>query len=115
MTQKARTARTLPNLPQRLALMPGWSTNIVIDTPPSLVWEQVTKFEAYSEWNPFILRALAQFEVGKKIQFLEDLKQFGQHWITAEFLEIDPPQSFVWQGYFATPYFFKVSYGFYLE
>jgi hypothetical protein len=101
-----------PNWQQRLALMPGWTTEVVIDAPRSRVWQQVTHFDAYSEWNPFVIAAHADFAVGKTIRFLEDLKQFGQHWITAEFLVIDPPHSFVWRGHFAVPYLFTVCHYF---
>lgn len=101
-----------PTLHQRLALMPGWKTEIVIQAPQQVVWEQATNFEAYSAWNPFLLQATAQFEIGKSIRFLEDLKQFGQHWITAEFLEIDSPHSFVWKGHFAAPMLFSVRHSF---
>ncbi|MEM0981106.1 MAG: SRPBCC domain-containing protein [Cyanobacteria bacterium P01_H01_bin.58] len=104
--------QNLPGLQQRLALMPGWSTEVVIDVPPERVWEQVTHFEGYSEWNPFVIEAQAEFAIGKQIRFLEDLKQFGQHWITAEFLEINPQHSFVWQGYFLAPYLFTVRHYF---
>ncbi|MEM9119050.1 MAG: SRPBCC domain-containing protein [Cyanobacteria bacterium P01_F01_bin.56] len=97
---------------QRLALMKGWTTEVVIDAPRSHVWEQVTNFTIYSDWNPFVLEAHADFATGKTIHFLEDLKQFGQHWITAEFLAIEPPQSFMWQGHFAAPSLFTVRHGF---
>ncbi|NEQ42932.1 MAG: SRPBCC domain-containing protein [Leptolyngbya sp. SIOISBB] len=97
---------------QRLALMPGWSTEIVIDAPRSHVWEQVTNFRAYADWNPFVIEAQADFEIGKTIRFLEDLKQFEQHWIEATFLTIEPPHSFAWQGHFAAPYLFTVRHRF---
>lgn len=104
-----------PTLPPRLVLMPGWTTEVVINAPRSQVWQQATHFDAYSEWNPFVIEAHADFAVGKTIRFLEDLKQFGQHWITAEFLAIEPPQSFVWRGHFAAPYLFTVCHYFELE
>lgn len=102
-------------LQQRLALMPGWSTEVVIDAPLKLVWERATHFAGYSEQNPFVVDAHAEFEVGQNIRFLEDLKQFGQHWITAKFLEIDPPYQFVWQGHFAAPFLFTVRHSFKFE
>ena len=98
-----------------MALMPGWTTSIEIAAPLQTVWEQVTAFDAYSEWNPFVIEAAARFEVGKTIRFLEDLQQFGQHWIEAEFLEIDPMQQFVWQGHFAAPFLFTVRHSFMFE
>lgn len=97
---------------QRLALMSGWSTEVVIAAPRSQVWEQVTQFAAYADWNPFVIEAQADFEIGKTIRFLEDLKQFGQHWIEATFLTIEPPHTLVWQGHFAAPYLFTVRHGF---
>ncbi|MEO0408248.1 MAG: SRPBCC domain-containing protein [Cyanobacteria bacterium P01_A01_bin.135] len=106
---------TSASLRQRLTLMPGWTTEIVIPAPQQAVWDQVTDFAAYPKWNPFVLEAIAQFEVGKSIRFLEDLKQFGQHWLTAEFLAIDPPHSFVWQGHFAAPALFTVRHTFLFE
>ncbi|MEM7650256.1 MAG: SRPBCC domain-containing protein [Cyanobacteria bacterium P01_A01_bin.70] len=106
---------TSASLRQRLTLMPGWTTEIVIPAPQQAVWDQVTDFAAYSEWNPFVRQAIAQFEVGKSIRFLEDLQQFGQHWLTAEFLEIDPPHAFVWQGHFAAPSLFTVRHSFLLD
>jgi hypothetical protein len=102
-------------LPQKLALMPGWTVAILINAPQQQVWEQVTDFAFYPAWNPFVLKAEADFEVGKTIRFLEDLQQFGQHWLTARFLAIDPPHSFVWQGHFAAPFLFTVRHTFTLE
>lgn len=105
----------LLGLQQRMMLMNGWTTEVVIDVPPHIVWRQVTAFEAYRDWNPFVIEAKAHFEVGKSIHFLEDLKQFGQHWITAHFLDIRPPQSFVWKGHFIAPWLFTVRHSFIVE
>ena len=100
---------------QRMALMKGWSVSVVIEAPQQAVWETVTDFEAYSEWNPFVREASATFEVGGKIRFLEDLKQFGQHWLDATFLSINPFNRFVWKGYFAAPLLFSVRHSFIFE
>jgi hypothetical protein len=102
-------------LKQKLSLMPGWTVETLIDTPQQHVWQQLTDFAAYSTWNPFVLQAQANFEVGQTIRFLEDLQQFGQHWLSARFLAIDPPHSFVWQGYFGAPFLFSVRHTFTVE
>ncbi|MGD1937818.1 MAG: SRPBCC domain-containing protein [Cyanophyceae cyanobacterium] len=104
-----------PSIQQRMSLIKGWKTEVIIHAPQELVWNQVTDFEAYSQWNPFVIEAHAEFKVGAKIRFLEDLKRFGQHWISAQFLSIDPPNSFVWQGHFAAPFLFTVRHPFLLE
>ncbi|HBB34846.1 MAG TPA: SRPBCC domain-containing protein [Cyanobacteria bacterium UBA8803] len=102
-------------LRRRLSLLHGWSTEILIDAPQQIVWERVTDFDRYSEWNPFVLEAYAQFQVGSTIHFLEDLQQFGQHWLTAKFLAIAPPNEFIWQGHLGTPFLFSVRHTFRLE
>ena len=100
---------------QRMALMNGWTVDVIIDAPQQAVWKQVTDFESYSEWNPFVREAHANFVVGGRIQFLEDLKQFGRHWLEAEFLSIQPYNRFVWKGYFGSPFLFTVRHSFLLE
>ena len=62
-----------------------------------------------------MVEAHAEFEVEGKIRFLEDLKQFGQHWIEAQFLAVDPQDSFVWQGHFGTSFLFTVQHLFIFE
>lgn len=103
------------SLQQKMSLMKGWTTEIVINAPQQLVWNQVTNFEAYSEWNPFMIEAHTKFEVGATIRFLEDLKQFGQHWLNARFLSIEPFNSFVWRGHFGASFLFSVRHSFIFE
>lgn len=111
---QSMTAQSV-TLQQKLALMPGWAVDILINVPQQQAWEQVTDFASYSVWNPFVLEAQADFEVGKSIHFLEDLQQFGQHWITARFLAIHPPHSFIWQGHIGAPFLFTVRHTFAVE
>ena len=105
----------MPEGPDKLSLMKGWRAEVLIDAALLDVWEQVTNFEIYSSWNPFVLAAHGEFEVGKTIRFLEDLKQFGQHWLEAQFLSIDLHSAFVWQGHFAAPFLFTVRHSFIFE
>lgn len=102
-------------LKQKLALMPGWVVETQIAAPQSQVWQQVTHFAAYAEWNPFVIEAHADFAVGQTIRFLEDLQPFGKHWLMARFLDIHPPHSFVWQGHFVAPFLFTVRHTFTVE
>ena len=97
------------------SLLNGWVTEISIDAPRQVVWNQLTDFAAYRQWNPFVLEAKATFKVGSTIRFLENLEEFGQHWITAKFIAIQAPEEFVWQGYVYAPFLFNVRHGFQLE
>lgn len=42
-------------------------TEITINATPDKVWEILTKFDEYPNWNPFIKSIKGQVEVGKKI------------------------------------------------
>jgi hypothetical protein len=97
------------------SLLAGWVTEIIINAPQKLVWDKLVDFEAYKDWNPFVREAIAEFQVGSKIHFLEDLQEFGQHWITAKFIFIQAPDEFVWQGNVFADFLFKVRHGFKLE
>lgn len=90
-------------------------TEIIINAPKQLVWDRLVDFEAYKDWNPFVLEASAELQVGSKIRFLEDLQEFGQHWITTKFLLIQEPEEFLWQGNVIADFLFKVRHGFKLE
>ncbi len=113
--ETAQSPSQSPSLQQRMSLMKGWHAEVLINAPQQVVWDQVTAFESHSEWNPFVREAHADFSVGGKIRFLEDLKQFGQHWIQAKFLSITSPLAFVWQGHWGAPFLFSVRHSFVCE
>ncbi len=43
-------------------------TEIEIDAPPEQVWQVLVDFDAYPEWNPFIVRVGGKAEVGTKLE-----------------------------------------------
>jgi len=42
-------------------------TEIEIDAAPEVVWQVLTDFERYTEWNPFMTSAAGRPEVGEKL------------------------------------------------
>lgn len=42
-------------------------TTIVIAAPPETVWAVLTDFEAYTDWNPFIVQSAGQAVVGTQL------------------------------------------------
>jgi hypothetical protein len=43
------------------------ASQIDVDASPSRVWEVLTDYGAYPEWNPFIVRAEGRIEVGSRL------------------------------------------------
>ena len=42
-------------------------TDIEIDAPPEAVWTVLTDLDRYAEWNPFVISASGQVEVGERL------------------------------------------------
>jgi hypothetical protein len=43
-------------------------TSIQIDAPPRIVWEVLTDFSAYINWNPFLYSVEGDFKVDEKVK-----------------------------------------------
>lgn len=57
-----------------------------IDAPKTLVWEVLTDFARYGEWNPFVPVAKCDFRAGGAIEMevkLRDKPQFQREWINS--------------------------------
>ncbi|MEL6441336.1 MAG: SRPBCC domain-containing protein [Cyanobacteria bacterium J06621_8] len=103
------------NLQAKLSLMPGWTTDIVINAPSETVWQQVTYFASNQAWNPLVLQAQGDLKVGGESSLHEDLAKFAEYWLRARFLNVNSPQSFVWEGHWLAPFLFKVRQKFTFE
>jgi uncharacterized protein YndB with AHSA1/START domain len=65
------------------------STTLDIDATPQAVWDVLTDFAAYGEWNPFIDRAEGTPEVGAKL--LVHLAANGGSWHDHQAHRAGPP------------------------
>lgn len=43
-------------------------TEIEIEAPPAAVWRELTNFEAWPEWNPFIVSLRGEPETGNRLE-----------------------------------------------
>lgn len=48
--------------------MPTTDTHIDIDAPPDRVWQVLTNFADYPNWNPFIIKVQGEPIAGTKIK-----------------------------------------------
>lgn len=91
------------------------NTEIEINASISTVWETLTDFASYIDWNPFITKATSEFIIGSTIEFVEDIPDRGQFNIKAIFTQIDPNRSFNWKGHYIAPFILQVNHYFILE
>jgi len=75
-----------------------WSA-IEIDAAPERVWEILTGFAAYPDWNPFIRHIRGDLVEGKQIT--ADLRPPGSGGMTIRpvLLAVNPPRELRWRGH----------------
>src|SRR6266540_141611 len=76
---------------------------IDIQATPDRVWEVLTDFAAYPEWNPFITQARGTARVGERLT--NRMQPVGGRGITFRptVLEADPGRQLRWLGRMLTP------------
>jgi hypothetical protein len=75
-----------------------WSA-IEISAAPEKVWEILTAFAAYSDWNPFIRNIRGDLVEGGRIT--ADIRPSGSMGMTMRpvLLTVNPPRELRWRGY----------------
>jgi hypothetical protein len=90
-------------------------SDIVIDASPARVWEIVSDFDAYPEWNPFIRRIAGQMTVGSKLEAY--LQPPGGRGMTFRptVLAAEPERELRWSGSLVIPGIFDGEHIFRIE
>jgi hypothetical protein len=92
-------------------------TEIEIEAPPSRVWEVLTDFSRYHEWNPFITSVQGKLEVGNKIAITLSPPESSESRFQPTLLVCDAPRELRWRGHvlfrglFDGEHFFQISDG----
>ena len=73
-------------------------TELEIDAPPSLVWKVLCDFEAYPEWNPFVLSMRSQLKEGAKAMAHFDMGFKRPLPMPLRIVTVDPEREFAWAG-----------------
>ena len=85
-------------------------TEITLPAPPERVWEVLTDFEKYGEWNPFITHAAGRARVGERL----DLRIAGTGF-KPTVLVADPGRELRWLGRLFLPRLFDGEHYFQLS
>jgi hypothetical protein len=75
-------------------------TEIEIAATPEKIWNVLTDFRAYPEWNPFIVRISGRAQVGEKLEVVLSPPQKSEYRFSPEVVRADPGKEFRWRGKF---------------
>ena len=90
-------------------------TEIEISAPAQTVWTVLTDLDHYSEWNPFIVEASGEVEVGERL--VNRLQPPGGRRMTIKpaVTVVEKAQTFEWLGHLGIPGVFDGRHRFDLE
>jgi hypothetical protein len=89
-------------------------TEILIQAPPRRVWDVLTDFAAYPQWNPFIVSIEGRAEWGARLT-LRIQAGGEQHVFKPVVLQASAPTRLRWLGRLAVPGLFDGEHGFELR
>jgi hypothetical protein len=78
-------------------------TTIEIDATPLRVWQVLTDFAAYPEWNPFITRASGAARPGERLHLRMQPPGGRGATLRPTVLEADPGRQLRWLGHVLLP------------
>ena len=84
-------------------------TSIQIKATPNQVWEVLTNFQAYPEWNPFVKSVEGTVAAGNRIKVTITDMVFKP-----KVLRYEPNKAFVWLGNLLVPGLFDGKHQFFL-
>ncbi len=76
---------------------PTIQTEILIQASQAVVWDILTDFRAYGEWNPFIIKIEGKLEVGERLKTHMQTEARVQVF-SPVVTELEGGQSFEWRG-----------------
>ena len=88
---------------------------IEIEATPDRVWEVLTDFAAYHDWNPFIVQAAGEPVPGTRLELHMRLSRRRPTTIRPEVLEADPSHRLRWLGRLLLPGLFDGEHTFTLQ
>jgi hypothetical protein len=88
---------------------------VEVETSPERVWEVLTDFAAYRQWNPFIVHGAGQAVPGSRLELRMRLPGRRPMTIRPEVLEAEPGRRLRWLGRLLVPGLFDGEHRFTLE
>ena len=86
-----------------------------IVTRPAEIWWQLTNFEAYSEWNPFITRVEGRPREGARLSVTIDPASMPAFTFRPKVIAAEPERKLAWRGRVGVPNLFDGEHAFIIE
>jgi hypothetical protein len=90
-------------------------SEIEIQASPDRVWEILTDFAAYPDWNPFIVQAAGQPAPGRRLQLRMRLPGRRPMIFRPKVLEATPARRLRWLGHLFVPGLFDGEHAFTID
>ena len=89
-------------------------TEIKIKSTPENVWQVLTNFDKYPEWNPLIHHAIGKLKVGEKvdIKIKTETQELIPHCVV---IKVEPNKEFCWKYRVFLPALFRGEHSFIIE
>lgn len=87
--------------------MPTLDTTFEIDAPPAAVWEALTDFPRFGEWNPALPSVTGEPQVGSTLDLALVLGVGAKPMnVQADILKLDAERCFSWRGNLGADFLF---------
>lgn len=73
-------------------------TEVEIAAPPERIWQVLTDFPAYHEWNPFITSIAGELKVGSQLAVVISPPESGETRFSPEVVRCDKNRELRWRG-----------------
>lgn len=90
-------------------------TEIEIEAPPERVWNVLTDFAAYAEWNPFITEVRGPLAVDSELAVTISPPDSSHYTFKPTVLRCEPNRELRWRGKFIHPKVFQGEHFFLLQ
>lgn len=90
-------------------------TSVEIDAPPQVVWQILTDFDRFPQWNPFIRSVSGEAKQGEQLQVQIQSPSGNGMTFAPVVLVADPGRELCWLGRFLLPGIFDGEHYFYIK
>ena len=89
-------------------------SEIEIQSTPERVWDVLTDFDKYPEWNPLLCRAEGKLIIGEKV-YLTAKSASSEMNLLCTVLTVEPNRQFSWKFHVGFPFLFRGEHIFKIE